>query len=105
MKKTLIIILVISIFMVNSGIIPAYAAVTNGNGRIGIHADVIRSGESLSYTGLNDPRLHQTIRDNIYAELESSSEGDDLIIENISTVYLSKEYLEEYAYNSKTNCT
>ena len=85
--KKITIILLISILTVYGGILPAYAAVTS----------------EINYSGLNDAQLHQLIRDNIYATLESEYESEDLIIENISTTYISKEYLEEFAYNSKAN--
>ena len=52
---------------------------------------------------LDDPELLQYIKDSVYAELESSFENEDYIIEDITTAYVSKEYLEEIAYNSKEN--
>ena len=87
MKKIVILVLLVSIMTIHGGLLPAYAAITN----------------DTQYTGLNDAQLHQFIRDNIYATLESEYGSDDLIIENISTTYISKEYLEEFAYNSKAN--
>ena len=80
-------LLLISILTIYGGVLPAYAAIT----------------DETHYSGLNDAQLHQLIRDNIYATLESEYESEDIIIENISTTYISKEYLEEFAYNSKAN--
>ncbi len=55
------------------------------------------------FHNINDPDLLQYIKDSIYSELEASFNNEDYIIEDINTVYISKEYLEEVAYNSKEN--
>jgi hypothetical protein len=57
----------------------------------------------ISYSRLNDPELLQYIQDSIYANLESGFENEDYIIENVSAIYYSKEYLEELEYNSQSN--
>ena len=56
-----------------------------------------------SFTGLSDPKLLQYTEDVVYAELAESLSNEDYIIENVSTVYISKEYLEELEFNSKAN--
>ena len=55
------------------------------------------------FTGLNDSALLQYVEDSVYADLKGSFESEDYIIENVSAVYFSKEYLEEVAYNSQAN--
>ena len=60
-------------------------------------------GEQPRYTSLNDPELLQRIEDDVYADLEQRFGNDDYIIEAIASEYISKEYLEEVAYNSKRN--
>jgi hypothetical protein len=57
----------------------------------------------ISYSRLNDPELLQYMQDSIYANLESGFENEDYIIENVSAIYYSKEYLEELEYNSQSN--
>ena len=59
--------------------------------------------EEPSFTNLDDPELLQYVEDNVYANLEYRLSSDDYIIENIATTYVSKEYLEELAYNSQEN--
>ncbi len=56
-----------------------------------------------SYSGLGDQHLLRTIEDTVYSELVSNLDSSELFVENISTVYVSKEYLEELAYNSQAN--
>lgn len=58
---------------------------------------------SLDFKTLDDPELLQYINDSIYSELESTFNSDDYIIENISSIYISKEYIEELEYNSQKN--
>lgn len=59
--------------------------------------------ENVEFSELNDEKLMQNVEDNIYSELSASLDSENYIIENISTVYISKEYLEELEYNSKSN--
>lgn len=65
--------------------------------------------ESLSeenvhnFTGLNDPALLQYVEDSVYTELVDNFRSEDYVIENVNAVYISKEYLEEVAYNSQSN--
>ena len=103
MKKFTIILLLICILTINSGILPAYAAVVGDWNAANYRADNSAAAQDHNYSGLNDSALHQYIRDNIYATLENEFEGDNLIIEEISTTYVSKEYIEEFDYNSKAN--
>ena len=58
---------------------------------------------NTEFSSLSDGHLHQYIRDTVYSELEYTLESEDYRIENISTSYISKEYLDELAYNSKPN--
>lgn len=59
--------------------------------------------EIPDFTGLDDPNLLQYTQDDIYAELEAMLPSEDYHIEDISMVYISKEYLEEVAFNSQSN--
>lgn len=57
----------------------------------------------LDFDSLDDEELLQYVEDKVYEELSLSLDSDDYIIEDISAVYISKEYLEELAYNSQEN--
>lgn len=56
-----------------------------------------------TFTGLSDAQLLTYLEDTVYAELVSGLNSDQYFVENVSAVYISKEYLEEIAYNSQEN--
>ena len=55
------------------------------------------------FAALSEPALLQYVEDNIYADLVSRFDSENYIIEDVSAVYVSQEYLEEVAYNSQSN--
>lgn len=55
------------------------------------------------FKGLGDENLLQYVEDAVYAGLEDEFASEDYIIENVEAIYYSQEYLDEYAYNSKSN--
>lgn len=57
------------------------------------------------FDSLDDPELLRYVEDNLYSKLVSELNSDDYFVENVSAAYLpiSKEYLEEVAYNSQPN--
>lgn len=57
----------------------------------------------LSFTGLNDPTFLQYYEDSVYSGIAANLASDDFVINTVSIKYLSKEYLEETAYNSQEN--
>lgn len=59
--------------------------------------------KEISFTGLDDENLQNYIIENLHISLSSNFSSDDYRIENISTTYVSKEYIEEINYNSKSN--
>lgn len=93
MKKCILILLIVSIFFMNPLTIYIPYTITDAYGNT----------NTDSYRTLSDPKLHQYIKDNIYSELEATFASEDYLIEDIKTVYISKEYLEEVAYNSQSN--
>ena len=56
-----------------------------------------------NFVSLNDEALLQYVEDAVYSELESEFQSDDYIINDVSAVYISKEYLDELSYNSQAN--
>jgi hypothetical protein len=58
--------------------------------------------KSLGFTSLSDPNLLRYVKDMLYTDLAKQLNADYLI-SKIEAVYLSKEYLEELAYNSQEN--
>jgi hypothetical protein len=57
----------------------------------------------VSFLGLNDPNLHRYIEDDIYANLVIELDSESFFVENVNAIYLSKEYLEQVAFNSQAN--
>ena len=57
----------------------------------------------LGFTTLNDSDLMRYVEDSVYSDLITQLNSDEYFIENVSTVYISKEYIEELEYNSKEN--
>ena len=55
------------------------------------------------FQGLDDPALLRYVQDDLYATLEDEFASDDCIVEDITVVYKSKEYMEELVYNSQEN--
>lgn len=55
------------------------------------------------FVSLDDPNLLQYVEDTVYAGLEEQFASEDYVIDDVSAIYISNEYLEELAYNSKAN--
>jgi len=59
--------------------------------------------EQISRLSFNDPELLSYYEDTVYSDIEELFSSDDYSVENVEAVYISKEYLEELAYNSQEN--
>lgn len=61
--------------------------------------------DNYDFSSLDDPELLQYLEDAVYANLESEFADSEAVyqIEDVSATFVSKEYLEETAYNSKAN--
>ncbi len=55
------------------------------------------------FSRLNNPALLPYMEDIIYANLVQELNSDQYYIEKVEAVYISKEYLDEVAYNSQAN--
>nr|WP_294037333.1 HNH/ENDO VII family nuclease [uncultured Ruminococcus sp.] len=62
------------------------------------HDDIVSEFDSLS-----DPRLTEYMEDAVYSEVLNHLDTEKYIVENVQAIYISKEYLEEAAYNEKSN--
>ena len=96
MKKFLALILIFSLVIIPCDFQSALATTND----VELKDD---SAQEINFTSLSDPALLQYVEDSVYANLENEFASDDYIIEDISVVYISKEYLEELNYNSKEN--
>ena len=72
----------------------------------GASSDQASSGTTVpEFASLNDPELLRYMEDSVYADLEAEL-GEDYAIENVTAAYVpfvSDEYRQELAYNSKEN--
>ena len=55
------------------------------------------------FTGMNDPTLLPFVEDELYGNLITALDGEDYVIEDVSAIYISQEYLDELSYNSQAN--
>lgn len=55
------------------------------------------------YNSLDDEQLLAHIEDLVYRDTVEAINSDEYFVENVSVVYVSKEYLEEVAFNSESN--
>ena len=57
----------------------------------------------LEFSGMDDVDLLRYVQDNVYSELVKTFDNEEYYVENVEAVYISKEYLEEVAFNSQSN--
>lgn len=57
----------------------------------------------IQYNSLDDEMLLAHIEDLVYSEAVKNLDSEKYFVENVSAVYISKEYLEEVAFNSQSN--
>lgn len=55
------------------------------------------------FSGLGDATLLNYVEDTVYEELVTTLDGGSYFVQNVSAVYVSAEYLEEVAANSREN--
>lgn len=55
------------------------------------------------FTDLSDVTLRRYIEDSVYADIVTALNSEDYFVENVNAIYISKEYLDELAYNSQEN--
>ena len=61
------------------------------------------SAEDINFSGLNDPTLLMYVENTVYEDLIDELCDGDYFVEKVDAIYLSEEYIEELAYNSKSN--
>lgn len=58
---------------------------------------------TIQFTGLDDAALLTYMEDTVYNNLIAELDNEVYFVENVQAVYISKEYLEEIAFNSQEN--
>ena len=63
----------------------------------------IKDDQKISFTGMDDPDLITYVENTVYQDLVHDLNSEGYFVENVEAVYISKEYVEELTYNSKSN--
>ena len=56
-----------------------------------------------TFDDMSDPELTESLEDSIYSSLLATFNSDEFVIDEVEMTYISKEYLEELAFNSQEN--
>ena len=59
--------------------------------------------DEINFSGLDDAELLDYLEDNVYTDLIDTLNSDNYFVENVKAVYISQEYIDETAYNSRSN--
>lgn len=69
----------------------------------GLNINTLAEAPLLDEQVLSGQDMLSYVESAVYAELVETLDPEMFYVEDVSTAYLSKEYLEELAYNSKAN--
>ena len=75
-------------------------AIINEDGTIGVES---YDENTRVYAGLDDDDLATFLEDSIYLDLIKELKNDNYLVEKVQTKYISKDYIENLAYNSMNN--
>ncbi|MBR6954675.1 MAG: hypothetical protein IKH77_06535 [Clostridia bacterium] len=56
-----------------------------------------------SFRSMSDPALAPYVEDTFYTGLVEALDSEEYLVENVSAVYISQEYIDELAFNSQAN--
>lgn len=62
-----------------------------------------KKNDDTEFYGLNDPTLLTYIDDNVYQSVLDNTDLNEYYVENVESIYISQEYIDEMTYNSKEN--
>ncbi len=104
MKRILSIILSLTILLTFGGIQSSSLAEDNDETYSSeSEAENSEDNSDQEFSGLDDPDLLYYVENTVYSDLIDQLDGTEYFVENVSATYISKEYLEEVAYNSQAN--
>ena len=58
---------------------------------------------TLGFSSLNDRNLQRYVEDAVYADLVNQLDSDEYLVQNVESIYISREYIDELNYNSQEN--
>ena len=105
MRRIIALLLVFSILLVGCSPMNEQEEITTSIETTGIVKveDVNLPEGDICFYGLNDPELLNYLEQDVYSSIVSELNSEEYFVENVQAVYISKEYLDEVAYNSKDN--
>ena len=111
MKRVVALLLSIMMLLTGCGQVQSQTIVTSESSVTAVPFESVESTTELvvsdeavpQYDSLDDEDLLAYVEDLVYRDAVTSLNSDEYFVENVSTVYISKEYLEEVAFNSQSN--
>lgn len=111
MKRVVALLLSITILLTGCGQVQSQTNITSESSvtaepteSVEPTTELVVSDEIVSqYDSLDDEDLLAYVEDLVYRDTVTSLNSDGYFVENVSAVYISKEYLEEVAFNSQSN--
>lgn len=76
---------------------------SNPNASSNSDETIVLNDVQLEYSGLDDELLLRQIEDEVYNSTIEALNSEEYVVENVSAVYISKEYVDEMTYNSQSN--
>lgn len=84
--------------------VPSECEISENQATVSSSADSPETSDNdLIFSDFADPTLLQYVNNGVYAGLVDQFASEDYVIESIESIYVSQEYLDEIAYNSKAN--
>lgn len=59
--------------------------------------------EELSFRSMSDPTLLEYLEESVYASAITNLDSEDYVVGEVQAIYISQEYIDELAYNSRLN--
>lgn len=111
MKRLVALLLSITMLLTGCGQVQSQTTVTSESSVTAEPAESVEATTELvvsdeavpQYDSLDDEDLLAYVEDLVYRDAVTSLNSDEYFVENVSAVYISKEYLEEVAFNSQSN--
>ncbi len=111
MKRLVALLLSITMLLTGCGQVQPQTTVTGESSvtaepaeSVEFTTELVVSDEAVpQYDSLDDEDLLAYVEDLVYRDAVTSLNSDEYFVENVSAVYISKEYLEEVAFNSQSN--
>ncbi len=82
-------------YMIN---VPASNSIINSG-----NAVEVKTNNELEFRGLDDNALLVYVEDLVYDETVTVLNSDEYVVESVNAIYISKEYIDEVAFNSQSN--